>query len=86
MRRRRSAGFIQIAVTTSDDSDCVCTVFYTSHYKAALQSNFQALDYVTVACLAVVAVDMAACLAVETVVCLVAAVDMAVCLVIPDST
>ena len=75
MRRRRSAGFIQIAVTTSDDSDCVCTVFYTSHYKAALQSNFQALDYVTVACLAV-----------ETVVCLVAAVDMAVCLVIPDST
>ena len=79
MRRRRSAGFIQIAVTTSDDSDCVCTVFYTSHYKAALQSNFQALDYVTVACLAVVAVvDMAACLAVETVVCLVAAVDMAV--------
>lgn len=88
MRRRRSAGFIQIAVTTSDGSGCVCTVFYTSHYKAALQSDFQVPDYVTAACLAVVAADMAACPAVavvETAVCLVAA-DMAVCLAVPDST
>lgn len=53
-----------IRITTSAGSGYVCSAFYTSHYRAVLRSDFQVPGYLTAACLAVAAAEMAACLAV----------------------